>query len=145
MINAYDLILKTKGNPGKNGINFGSGSEVSVNKIAEVIIDKSEINNNQKPKPKYVESRPYNRFQIYLTKQFKFSVNTIFTLWMTGLPRSGKTTIAKNFGKENIKKVVSIGDSSVDILAIAKKMIMKSNILTKYGLVRKTLGTNYIH
>ena len=58
VINAYDLILKTKGNPGKNGINFGSGSEVSVNKIAEVIIDKSEINNNQKLKPKYVESRP---------------------------------------------------------------------------------------
>jgi nucleoside-diphosphate-sugar epimerase len=107
VINAYDLILKTKGNPGKNGINFGWGSEVSVNKIAEVIIDKSEINNNQKLKPKYIESHPYNHFQIYLTKQFKFSVNTIFTLWMTGLPRSGKPTIAKNLGKEN-KKMLSL-------------------------------------
>ena len=47
-----------------------------------------------------------NRFQIYLTKQFKFSINIIFTLWMTGLPSSGKTKIAKNLGKENIKKVV---------------------------------------
>ena len=84
------------------------------------------------------------RFQIYLTKKFKFSVNTIFTLWMTGLPSSGKTTIAKNLGKENIKKVVSIVNLSVDILEIAKKMIMKSNILTKYGLVSKAIGTNYI-
>ncbi|MGZ5511607.1 MAG: GDP-mannose 4,6-dehydratase, partial [Nitrososphaeraceae archaeon] len=42
----------------KNGINFGSGSEVSVNKIAKVIIEKSGINNNQKLEPKYVESRP---------------------------------------------------------------------------------------
>lgn len=58
VINAYDLILKTKGNPGKNGINFGSGSEISVNKIAEVIIDKSGINNNQNLKPQYLESRP---------------------------------------------------------------------------------------
>ncbi len=85
-----------------------------------------------------------NRFQIYLTKQFKFSVNTIFTLWMTGLPCSGKTTIAKNSRKENIKNVVSIWDLSVDILEIAKKMIINSNILTKYGLVSKAMGTSCI-
>jgi adenylylsulfate kinase-like enzyme len=83
-------------------------------------------------------------FQIYLTKQFKFSKNTIFTLWMTGLPSSGKTTIAKNFEKEKIKKVVSLINLSIDILEISKKMIMKSNILTKYRLVSKSIGTNYI-
>jgi len=82
-----------------------------------------------------------NRFQIYLTKQFKFSVNTIFTLWMTGLPSSGKSTTPKNLVKENIKNVVSIWDLSVDILEIAKKMIINSNILTKYGLVSKAMGT----
>ena len=85
-----------------------------------------------------------NRFQIYLRRQFKFSVNTIFTLWMTGLPSSGKTTIAKNLGQENIKNVVSIWDLSVDILEIAKKLVINSNILTKYGLVSKDMGTNCI-
>lgn len=58
VINAYDLILKSKGNPGKDGINFGSGFEISVNKIAEIIIDKSEITDKQKLKPKHVDSRP---------------------------------------------------------------------------------------
>ncbi|MDX1372882.1 MAG: hypothetical protein R3321_10450, partial [Nitrososphaeraceae archaeon] len=33
-------------------------SEISVNKIAEVIIDKSRMNNNQNLKPQYLESRP---------------------------------------------------------------------------------------
>ncbi len=85
-----------------------------------------------------------NRSQIYLTKQFKFNLNTIFILWMTGLPSSGKTNIAKNLGQENIKNVVSIWDLSVDILEIAKKMIINSNILTKYGLVSKATETNCI-
>ena len=58
VINAYDLILKAKGNPGRDGINLGSGREISVNKIAEVIIDKSELNNKNEIKPKYVEARP---------------------------------------------------------------------------------------
>ncbi|HET7642947.1 MAG TPA: GDP-mannose 4,6-dehydratase, partial [Nitrososphaeraceae archaeon] len=58
VINAYDLILKSKDNPGKDGINFGSGFEISVNKIAEIIIDKSEITDKQKLKPKHVDSRP---------------------------------------------------------------------------------------
>jgi UDP-glucose 4-epimerase len=58
VINAYDLILKSKGNPGKDGINFGSGFEISVNKIAEIIIDKSGITDKQKLKPKHVDSRP---------------------------------------------------------------------------------------
>ena len=85
-----------------------------------------------------------NRSQIYLTKQFKFYLNTIFILWMTGLPSSGKTKIAKNLGQENIKNVVSIWDLSVDILEIAKKMIMNTNILTKHGLVSKVMWTNCI-
>lgn len=86
-----------------------------------------------------------NRAKIYLTKQFKFSVNTIFTLYMTCLTSSGNTTFAKNLGKANIKNVVSKRDVSVEILETAIKMIMKSNILTIYGLVSKAMGKNYLH
>jgi hypothetical protein len=86
----------------------------------------------------------YNRIQIYLVKQFEFSVDTILTLWMTGSPFCSKTTIANNLRKENIKNVVSMREVSVNILVNAKKMIMKSNILTKYGLISKAMGTNYI-
>lgn len=48
--------------------------------------------------------------QISLTKQCKFSVNTIFALWMTGLPCSGKTTIAKNLEKYIINLCILDGD-----------------------------------
>ena len=37
-MNAYDKVLKSKENPGKYGINFGTGSENSVNEIAELVI-----------------------------------------------------------------------------------------------------------
>jgi dTDP-L-rhamnose 4-epimerase len=37
-INAIDKVLMSKGNPGRNGINFGSGTEISVYKIAELVI-----------------------------------------------------------------------------------------------------------
>ena len=36
-IDAYDKVLTAKDNPARNGLNFGSGKEISVNKIAEVI------------------------------------------------------------------------------------------------------------
>ena len=85
-----------------------------------------------------------NRFQTYLTKQSKFSINIIFTRWMTGLPYSAKTIIAKTLGKENIKNVTSVRVLLVDIIEIIKKKIMDSNTLTNYGLVSNTKGTNYI-
>ena len=37
-VNAYDLVLMANNNPGKNGINFGSGIEISINKIADLVI-----------------------------------------------------------------------------------------------------------
>jgi hypothetical protein len=46
----------------------------------------------------------YHRCQNYLAKQFKFSVNTIFNLCMTGLPFSGKTIFEKKFRKRKCKK-----------------------------------------
>ena len=36
-IDAYDKVLTAKDNPARNGLKFGSGKEISVNKIAEVI------------------------------------------------------------------------------------------------------------
>jgi len=63
----------------------------------------------------------YNRLRIYLAKQFKFSVGTILTLWMTRSFFSVKTIFAKNFRKENVKNVVTIWDLSIEILEIAKK------------------------
>jgi UDP-glucose 4-epimerase len=53
-VNAYDLVLKSKGNPGREGINFGSGTEISVNKIANLIIKHT----NKELKAIHVESRP---------------------------------------------------------------------------------------
>jgi UDP-glucose 4-epimerase len=55
-VNAYDLILKAKGNPGRNGINFGSGSEVSINQIANLVIKYAKKENEVKPI--HVEPRP---------------------------------------------------------------------------------------
>lgn len=42
----------------------------------------------------------HNHLQINIeSKQRKFFVNNVFVLWMSGLPCSGKTTIAKNLEK----------------------------------------------
>ncbi len=55
-VNAYDLVLKSNNNPGKYGINFGTGTEKSVNQIAELILkysgnqkDLSAIHVNARP------------------------------------------------------------------------------------------------
>jgi hypothetical protein len=32
------MILMAKNNPGRNGINFGSRIEISINKVAELVI-----------------------------------------------------------------------------------------------------------
>ena len=54
-VNSYDKVLMAKGNPGRNGINFGSGTEISVNKIADLVIKHAL---NKELKSIYVEPRP---------------------------------------------------------------------------------------
>jgi len=54
-VNAYDKVLIAKGNPGRNGINFGSGTEISVNKIADLVIKYAL---NKELKSIHVEPRP---------------------------------------------------------------------------------------
>ena len=46
-VNAYDLVLMANNNPGKNGINFGSGIEISINKIADLVIKNAAIKEMQ--------------------------------------------------------------------------------------------------
>ena len=53
---AYDTVLKSKSNPGRNGINFGSGKEVSINEIADLVIKHGAQDN--KLRPIHVEPRP---------------------------------------------------------------------------------------
>ena len=53
-VDAYDKVLMDEGNPGRDGINFGSGSEVSVNEIAELVMKHAEVN----LQPIHVEPRP---------------------------------------------------------------------------------------
>jgi UDP-glucose 4-epimerase len=54
-INAYDMVLMAKNNPGRNGINFGSGEEISINKIAELVIKCVDI---RELKAVHVQPRP---------------------------------------------------------------------------------------
>lgn len=53
-VQAYDIMLNSNSNHGKNGINFGSGTEISVNEIANLITRYmyKEI------KPIHIEPRP---------------------------------------------------------------------------------------
>lgn len=55
-IDAYDSVLKSNSNPGKDGINFGTGTETSINGVAKLIIEKST--NKNKVVPVHVEARP---------------------------------------------------------------------------------------
>jgi UDP-glucose 4-epimerase len=55
-INAYDKVLMSEGNPAKEGINFGTGKEVSVNKIAEDII--KHASENKELNAVHVDPRP---------------------------------------------------------------------------------------
>lgn len=55
-VEAYDLVLKSKGNPGRNGINFGTGSEITVNQIANLVIKNSHA--GTEVAPIHVEGRP---------------------------------------------------------------------------------------
>lgn len=54
-VDAYDKILNANNNPGRNGINFGSGTEISVNRIAELVVKHAAIN---ELKSVHVEPRP---------------------------------------------------------------------------------------
>jgi UDP-glucose 4-epimerase len=60
---AYDKILTAKGNPGRNGINFGSGTEISVNDIADSIIRNAAPDGSLKPI--HVEARPVEVQRLY--------------------------------------------------------------------------------
>ena len=55
-MNAYDKVLMAKGNPGKDSINFGSGKEISVNKLAELAIKYAAA--NKQLKPIHIDPRP---------------------------------------------------------------------------------------
>lgn len=55
-IDAYDKVLRSNDNPGKYGINFGTGTEKSVNEIAELILKYS--GNDKNLKSIHVDSRP---------------------------------------------------------------------------------------
>jgi len=55
-VNAYDKVLHSKDNPGKYGINFGTGAEKSVNEIAELTIKYAGAENNLKAI--HVDARP---------------------------------------------------------------------------------------
>jgi UDP-glucose 4-epimerase len=55
-VGAYDRVLLSEGNPGKEGINFGSGKETSVNNIAEAVIKYAA--ENKELKAVHVDPRP---------------------------------------------------------------------------------------
>ncbi len=56
-VDAYDRVLKSNTNPGKDGINFGTGKETAINDVAKLIIDKSTGGQTQIV-PVHVEARP---------------------------------------------------------------------------------------
>lgn len=62
-VSAYDKVLNSKGNTGRDGINFGSGTEISVNKIAELAIKQGASNKDLKPV--HVEARPVEVQRLY--------------------------------------------------------------------------------
>jgi UDP-glucose 4-epimerase len=53
-VNAYDKVLKSENNPGRNGINFGSGTEITINDIARLVTESV----GGKHKIVHVEPRP---------------------------------------------------------------------------------------
>ncbi len=62
-VDAYDKILTSTNNPGKNGINFGSGTEKSINEIAELIL--KHANSDKSLKPIHVDPRPTEVQRLY--------------------------------------------------------------------------------
>ena len=62
-VDAYDKVLTSTNNPGKNGINFGSGIEKSINEIAELIL--KHANSDKSLKPIHVDPRPTEVQRLY--------------------------------------------------------------------------------
>ena len=62
-VDAYDKVLTSTNNPGKNGINFGSGTEKSINEIAELIL--KHANSDKSLKPIHVDPRPTEVQRLY--------------------------------------------------------------------------------
>jgi UDP-glucose 4-epimerase len=55
-VSAYDTVLRSRRNPGRNGINFGSGKEISINEIADLVI--KHASPDKKLRPIHVDPRP---------------------------------------------------------------------------------------
>jgi UDP-glucose 4-epimerase len=62
-VKAYDKVLKSEDNPGKYGINFGTGVEKTVNEIAELIIKYS--GKDKDLKPIHIDPRPIEVQRLY--------------------------------------------------------------------------------
>ncbi len=62
-VDAYDKVLTSTNNPGKNGINFGSGTEKSINEIAELILKHAK--SDKSLKPIHVDPRPTEVQRLY--------------------------------------------------------------------------------
>src|SRR6185437_14591649 len=62
-VDAYNKVLTSTNNPGKNGINFGSGTEKSINEIAELIL--KHANSDKSLKPIHVDPRPTEVQRLY--------------------------------------------------------------------------------
>lgn len=55
-VNAYDKVLMIDFNVGRDGINFGSGREIKIDEIANLVIKHAGV--TKELKPVHVESRP---------------------------------------------------------------------------------------
>jgi UDP-glucose 4-epimerase len=62
-VQAYDKVLKSSDNPGKYGINFGSGTEYSVNQIAEMVLRYAGA--EKQLKPIHVDPRPTEVLRLF--------------------------------------------------------------------------------
>jgi UDP-glucose 4-epimerase len=62
-VNAYDKVLLSKVNPGRNGINFGSGKELSINRIAELVIKHGAT--SKEMKAIHVDPRPVEVYRLF--------------------------------------------------------------------------------
>jgi UDP-glucose 4-epimerase len=56
-VNAYDKVLNSDTNPGKDGINFGTGKETTINDVAKLIIARAAADKS-KIVPVHIEARP---------------------------------------------------------------------------------------
>jgi UDP-glucose 4-epimerase len=99
-VNAYDMVLMSEKNPGRNGINFGSGSEISVKEIAESVMKYAVVKDmkiiNVEPRPVEVQRlfadislankslgfRPRFNFQDGLSRLIDWYINYKSELWM---------------------------------------------------------------